>query len=139
MFSLIITIISIALVAALAVASIYYGGNAFTKGGDSAKAAQYINEGQQISGAVTLANADAAVHAAQADLVTGQYLTQVISDYSTDTSGSFVSTPSVAGAVSASVCDAVNKKAGLTSPVLVTDIKVYGCVTGAIPVVSYKL
>ena len=136
MFSLIITIISIALVAALAVASIYYGGNAFTKGGDAAKAAQFINEGQQIAGAVTLANADAAVHALQADLVTGQYLTQAISDFSTDTSKTFVDS---AAAVTANVCAAVNKKANLGATVAkATDIKIYGCDTTTL-LVSYKL
>lgn len=37
MFSLIITIICIALLAALCLATIYYGGSAFTKGGDGLK------------------------------------------------------------------------------------------------------
>ena len=58
MFSLIITIISIALVAALALATIYYGGTAFNRGTAEAKASQLINEGQQINAAVALAKAD---------------------------------------------------------------------------------
>jgi hypothetical protein len=51
MFSLIITIISIALVAALALATLYYGGTTFNKGSASAQASQLLNEGQQLLGA----------------------------------------------------------------------------------------
>lgn len=58
MFSLIISIIAIALVAALALASIYYGGTAFQEGSSDAEAATVINQGQQIQGAVTLADVD---------------------------------------------------------------------------------
>ena len=54
MFSLIITIISIALVAALAVATIYFGGDAFTKNGARADAVKVVNAGQQINGAVEM-------------------------------------------------------------------------------------
>lgn len=54
MFSLIITIISIALVAALAVATIYYGGDAFNQGTSKAKASTVVNQAQQIAGAATL-------------------------------------------------------------------------------------
>jgi hypothetical protein len=54
MFSLIITIISIALVAALAVATIYYGGDAFNQGSSKAKASTIVNQAQQIAGAATL-------------------------------------------------------------------------------------
>lgn len=58
MFSLIITIIAIALVAALAVASIYYGGDAMTKGTAKAAASTVINGAQQISAANTLYRTD---------------------------------------------------------------------------------
>lgn len=51
MFSLIITIISIALVAALALASIYYGGSAFTSGSAKSAASSVVNQAQQISAA----------------------------------------------------------------------------------------
>ncbi|WP_019583809.1 hypothetical protein [Thioalkalivibrio sp. ALE16] len=54
MFSLIITIISIALVAALAVATLYFGGSAFTEGTTQANASGVINQAQQIGGASTL-------------------------------------------------------------------------------------
>lgn len=54
MFSLIITIISIALVAALAVASVYYGGEAWSRGSARANADTIINNMNQIAAAITL-------------------------------------------------------------------------------------
>lgn len=54
MFSLIITIISIALVAALALATLYYGGEAFNEGRAKAEAAKLKNHGQQLLGAADL-------------------------------------------------------------------------------------
>jgi len=54
MFSLVITIISIALVAALALATLYFGGAAFNKGRADAEASKIINQGQQLLGASEL-------------------------------------------------------------------------------------
>lgn len=54
MFSLIVTLISIALVAALALATLYYGGTAFVDNGEKAQAARLLNESQQLAGAITL-------------------------------------------------------------------------------------
>ncbi len=54
MFALIITIISIALVAALAIASIYYGGTTFSQGIAQAQGSTIVNQAQQIGAAVTL-------------------------------------------------------------------------------------
>ena len=48
MFSLIITIISVALVAALALATLYYGGDAYESGQAKAEAAKLRNQGQQL-------------------------------------------------------------------------------------------
>jgi hypothetical protein len=73
MFSLIISIISIALVVILAGASLYYGGDAFNKGGAKGEAAQFANEGQQLSAAVTMFKSDnggTAPTAAEDELVT---------------------------------------------------------------------
>ncbi len=55
MFSLIISIIAIALVAALALASIYYGGTAFQEGSTDAEASTVVNQGQQVQAAVEMA------------------------------------------------------------------------------------
>ncbi len=54
MFALIITVISIALVAALAIASIYYGGTAFSQGTAQAQGSTIVNQAQQIGAGVTL-------------------------------------------------------------------------------------
>ena len=50
MFNLIVAVISIALIAAMAAASIFYGGSAFGEGTAKAQASTLINNGQQISG-----------------------------------------------------------------------------------------
>lgn len=54
MFSLIVTVVAVALVAALGLATFYYGGTAFKDHSTKAKAAQVVMEGQQISAAVDL-------------------------------------------------------------------------------------
>jgi len=54
LFNLIITIISIALVVAMAAAAVYYGGSAFTQGTAKANAATLVTQAQQINGAITL-------------------------------------------------------------------------------------
>lgn len=82
MFSLIISIISIALVAALAAATVYFGGAAFNKGAAGADASTFINAGQQIAGAFTLASTDGSNSAtiaalAAADTNGNIYLSQV--------------------------------------------------------------
>ena len=58
MFSLIVTITSIALVAALALATLYYGGSAVNKGAADATAAKILLQGQQLLGAAELYKAD---------------------------------------------------------------------------------
>lgn len=68
MFSLIISIIAIALVASLALASMYYGGSAFQEGTTKAEAVTIINQGQQLQGAATLADVDEVTFASIDDL-----------------------------------------------------------------------
>lgn len=58
MFQLIVAVISIALVAALAIASIYYGGSAFSKSSLRANVVTLVNGGQQIAGAQALYRTD---------------------------------------------------------------------------------
>ena len=76
MFSLIITVISIALVAVLAIASIYYGGSAMTTGTAKANAATLVNHGQQLNGANAMYKNDNGGSNAisVADLVSDNYL-----------------------------------------------------------------
>lgn len=58
MFSLVIIIISVALGAALALATLYYGGNSFNPASAKANAAQLINQSQQLLGAADLFKAE---------------------------------------------------------------------------------
>lgn len=156
MFSLIITIISIALVAALALATLYYGGSAFNKGSAGATAARLINEGQQLNGAIQVLRADiasnsvatgaganledAANHAtAKVSDLASAYVSQVPSAWDVDTSLGLGSTARgvltlKAGAggadlVTQAVCEEINKRAGhpAAGPADNT-VGVYGCV-----------
>ena len=79
MFSLIVSIISIALVAVLAAASIYYGGDAFTKGSAKALASTVVTQAQQISSAHTLYKNDEGGTTAPTvqALVDGEYLASI--------------------------------------------------------------
>lgn len=78
MFSLIITLVSIALVAALALATLYYGGSSWLRGNAAASAATLANQGQQVLAAMTLYYTDhSAYPTALEDLVTGEYLKTV--------------------------------------------------------------
>lgn len=58
MFQLIVAVISIALVAALAIASIFYGGEAFNKSSEKSAVTALVNQGQQIHAAIQLYQAD---------------------------------------------------------------------------------
>lgn len=78
MFSLIITVISIALVAALALATLYYGGSAFNKGAAKADAAKILLQGQQLIGASELFKAgENRWPANMAELQSSKYITSV--------------------------------------------------------------
>jgi hypothetical protein len=140
MFSLIITIISIALVALLAVATIYYGGSAFTRGGDGATAARLINEGQQLNGARVLAqvdNAPAASAALVADLAP-TYLSQIPANWTRDNTASVFSFS--AASLTAAVCTEVNTRAGLTGvQATLPTTSLYACVdNGTARSVQYR-
>lgn len=137
MFSLIITIISIALVAALALATLYYGGDAFNRGSAAAVASQLINEGQQVNGAVAIAKADAAAGGTAVttwgDLVTNEYLSQLPASLGLD-SATAIGEPAIVivSVTNADVCDEINKRAGhLAADVDATGEQpgVYGCNT----------
>ena len=110
MFSLIITIVSIALVTALALATIYYGGSSFKQGSASAQAAQSINEGQQIEGASQVYAATTGTAAASLnDLIASNYLTSV-------PAGSWkIIDGAIFSVMPADNCLAVNKTLGITT------------------------
>lgn len=78
MFSLIITIISIALVAALALATLYYGADAFSQGRVKAEAAKIRVQGQQIQAAADLFRFRMGRYPNQvAELVSADYLKSI--------------------------------------------------------------
>ena len=118
MFSLIISIIAIALVVVLAGASLYYGGDAFNQGTSKGEAAKMINEASQIQGAYTMHKVDqkGAEPADVDELVTDKYLAAAPATawtLGTGAAGSEVAatedqTVVFATADSADICDQVN-------------------------------
>lgn len=123
MFNLIITIISIALVAVLAIATIYYGGTAFTQGSAKAQASTLVSHAQQITAANTLfANANGGTFSndltAGSRLLSENYLSSVpkhpesANAYELNTDNDVTLVVGAAADV-AKICEEVNASAGL--------------------------
>jgi hypothetical protein len=122
MFSLIITIVAIALVVALVAATMYHGGDTLTQGRTTADAAAFVTGAQQISGAEVMHLSLTGVNAttvsggsAGTDLVVDKYLASA-----PVVKGSAWAIDSVNKLVTASVtdsatCIAINKSAGMDS------------------------
>lgn len=135
MFSLIITIISIALVAALAVAGVFHGGAAFTSGTAKANAATIVNQAQQITGANALyANDNAGTFATDpSTLQSGGYLTSVPTPVAVVSTNAYsVSTANIVtldlASTASEVCRQVNKSIGLAATIPTTQpASQYGC------------
>lgn len=136
MFSLIITIVSIALVVALVAATMYHGGDTLTQGRTTADAAAFVSGAQQVGGAAVMFQSLESVEATSVDaLVTAKYLASA-----PVVKGSVLAIPSDATAAnlvsstvaSDAVCTQINKTAGAADPAAVTDIGAlaYGCITG---------
>lgn len=118
MFSLVITIISIALVSALVLATLYFGGNAFNKGSEKADASKLINIGQQIAAAFTLRDVDASSGVAVPSLTAqglpdSNYLTSTPIGWSALCSGGLCQVKTELGLSAIETCKAVNVRAGL--------------------------
>lgn len=125
MFNLIVAVISIALIAAMAAASIFYGGAAFSSGTAQAQATTLINNGQQIGGAQQLHMIDNSGNRASvvATLQSGLYLQAVPTPPSV--AGGFAAPWEIADAgkiavitfstraVADSICDEVLAQGGL--------------------------
>jgi hypothetical protein len=121
MFNLIISIIAIALVVVLAGASLYYGGDAFNKGSEEAKASTYINQAQQIQAAATLYKASNGSHPKTiADLTAGKYMAGVpklatgegswiIDEAKQSVSTSQAKADSAKKGMTLNICDTINK------------------------------
>lgn len=110
MFSLIITIISIALVAALALATVYYGGASWTHGQAAAEAARLLNEASQVRGAVAVYRANEGTAPADvATLVSAEYLKTALPGWT------FVDGALVQAASSEDACLVANQKLGINT------------------------
>ena len=77
MFSLIITVISIALVAALAISTLYFGGSAFGEGTTEAEVSTLINQGTQIDAARQLYRVKEGSDAGDINDLVSEYLASV--------------------------------------------------------------
>jgi type II secretory pathway pseudopilin PulG len=108
MFSLILTLIGIALVAVLALATLYYGGVAFKQGASAAEAAQVVNEGQQVRAALTLyQNAHGETASSLDELVTNKYLSAAPKGWALVDGYAYTPT------LDEGVCLAANRKVGI--------------------------
>lgn len=149
MFSLIITIVSIALVVALIAATAYYGGDALSQGRNSADAAAYVTSAQQITAAalMRISNGDPAP-TALSDLTGDNLLSAVpnvksrvagTNDWTFDNGTPRMVTINLAGTAAGNqkLCEQINKNAGATGmdatngTVASIANYTYGCVPGA--------
>lgn len=122
MFSLIIVIISIALVAALALATLYYGGNIVEDGQARAQATKVIQESNQVTGALELYKADNGAFPAgtseqiQQALLAGDYLKQIPSG-----EWNFETNFAVRSDLSEESCQSINERMGINTIPLCSD------------------
>lgn len=117
MFSLIIVIFTIALLAVLVLASMYYGGESLTEGTAKANAARYLNEANQITAAASLYKLQNANQTPTAqDLVDNDYLKALPQGEWYVTNG-YVERPGI----SLEECTEVNKMVGYDGPAYACD------------------
>ena len=112
MFSLIITLIATALVAALTLATVYYGGDIFGKYGVAARATRLFNDSAQIEVAMQLYRADheGALPSTLADLTKDEKYLKGVSSTWTD-SVAYISTQNTD--IEDEVCLEFNSKKGV--------------------------
>ena len=147
MFSLIIAIVSIALVVALVAATMYHGGDTLTQGRTTADAAAFVSGAQQIAGAQVMKLSLDGVGAATvsggtagSDLVADKYLASAPvvkgAAWGLDTANKLVTNT----VTSADVCKQINKAAGVApgadNSYTAADATAfanlpYGCITAA--------
>lgn len=139
MFSLIIAIVSIALVVALVAATMYHGGDTLTQGRTKADAAAYVAGAQQITGAAVMHLSLEGQHVAAGaagvtELVTDKYLASAptITNTWAITSNATERKLEATG-VKSVVCSAINKAAGDTDGTVDAAALAnlpYGCIEG---------
>lgn len=136
MFSLIITIVSIALVVALVAATMSYGGDTLTEGRNRADAAAFVTAGQQIAGAIQLYSALEGKLPANMEALTtdNKYLTSVPVVKGTDVNFDTDDKTVTATVNTDDVCAAINRQAGLGGEtgtgVTALTTSNYGCISG---------
>jgi len=139
MFQIIVGVIAIALAAALAAASIFYGGSAFMSSTAKAQTTTLVNSAQQISGAQALYRTDNAGASAGdiTALVTANYLQAVPTAPSVASDGTWtlsddgsVSYIEVNSANTAEICAEVENQNGGTAIGSFTDDPALGDLSG---------
>ncbi len=152
MGNLIITIVSIALIVVVSLATMSYLGDTTTQGRTSADAAAFVNTASQISGAATMfAATESAAPADVAALVTSNHLSSIPNVKSRSATNEWTLVPAVAGtsprmvtinlagtpASNQQLCNQINKNAGGTGmdatsgTVAAMGALAYACVAGA--------
>lgn len=119
MFSLIITVIAVALVVALVVVMMYHGGaDTMSKGKQEAEIAQSLNELQQIKAALTQYHADTGNDATSLQDLVPNYLSSVPTGWGVEVPSqvAFESSRLLTGdeATKRSSCQAINERLGMT-------------------------
>lgn len=120
MFSLIITIVSIALVVALVAATMYYGSDVADKGRSEATVAQSLNELAQVKAALTSYHAQTGQHAPNLQALVPDYMTSVPEGWGVDlpspTAIKFESTRVLQAGTPEDrlrICNGINQRLGL--------------------------
>lgn len=118
MFSLIITVIAVALVVALVVVMMYHGGaDTMSKGKQEAEIAQFLNELQQIKAALTQYHADTGNDATSLQDLVPKYLSSVPTGWGVEVPSqvAFESSRLLTGdePTKRSSCQAINERLGM--------------------------
>lgn len=146
MFSLIITIVSIALVVALVAATMYHGGDTLTQGRTSADASAFVSGAQQVAAAAAMYNTVEGIMPADVAALTAgsKYLTSLPNVKGTELALNTTNRLVTSTVTADEVCSQINKNAGIkaadtadaddTDDALVVveaelDDTSYGCVT----------
>ncbi len=119
MFSLLITIVAVALVVALVVVTMYHGGSdTMLKGKQEAEIAQSLNELGQIKAALTQFHADTGNHATSLQDLVPNYLSSIPTGWGVEVPSqvAFESSRLLTGTedVKLASCTEINKRLGLT-------------------------
>lgn len=131
MLSFLITVATIALIAALALATLFYVGPTVQRGAGSASVSELVNTGQQISAALILRDVDEAAGAASTPLQSSglpgpQYLASVPAGWSVQCQSGLCVAQHPLGTTAEQTCRSVNEKAGIGKTL---DVTVYAMAT----------